>query len=781
MAKRLLFNRVKNALMKQSNLFNVTGVDTVSAKEILALAKRDPGIIPDIVSNDHMYRAAFGLNNTRASSQYNLIRAIDTGYLVSPSSALTPKGRPPWIGSGYQSQPDGLGARIYITPEWTKPSINNGIVTFKGDAYTSNTKEFLSTGRIAKPQYIPRAYHNFISWSSGGTKNGSSNLSDEYHKLLSMNYDKAYANAMYARNNTAQPYLDKFANLIQETLGPRTYHSGPNYIRGAWYHFVIGGPDAKSIPLRSKTDLNPAHDYGFLRTALDDIANGKPVSMKIFQPASRDYRAIVLSPEQKKIADLLSRGVTPSLRDFWTRYGDDHYLYPGYQVSTSFTERARELRDSLNSATRALPPGPHNDPGLYEKLKRDSFHQAVESLNQHEIAMRNLTVLRGIPKGVYAGDNLAQRTMQGDLGYLGRGYDDPVGVPFVLDAEKGLPGSFYDWLGKHRYLENKVYGRMPISREAISGVGIERDLKPGIETASAIEGVDKIKRTLDAKKIPWLEYGPGTGATEKDVQEALAPTIHMAAKGGNTKSTRAASRGGDTNIPTAPMESSGGPRIVINPSTFHNEKDAMCVAWNEALRIVMEETGFDPVSEPTDAQREFFADTAYADDELQLRRTILARICTFDTSVKDPTDEQIQEAIEFVSSVMEGGFPRNEWEQSCLKKILDILSSVPIAPNDGSPRTPVEPPQEADPGATASELGGQTQKEEERDLTAGGAILTDLKYDAQGPAMGPQKDSEVPLDSEKQDNRNLTAGGAILADPKYDVQGPAVRKEDELQ
>lgn len=223
------------------------------------------------------------------------------------------------------------------------------------------------------------------------------------------------------------------------------------------------------------------------------------------------------------------------------------------------------------------------------------------------------------------------------------------------------------------------------------------------------------------------------------------------AKGGDTSVSVHAAEGGDDvgepessavqqDLEATPAQE-GGPRIVINPSTFHNEKDAMCVAWNEALRIVMEETGFDPVSEPTDAQREFFADTAYADDELQLRRTILARICTFDTSVKDPTDEQIQEAIEFVSSVMEGGFPRNEWEQSCLKKILDILSSVPIAPNDGSPRTPVEPPQEADPGATASELGGQTQKEEERDLTAGGAILADPKYDAQGPAV--RKEDEL--------------------------------------
>lgn len=78
---------------------------------------------------------------------------------------------------------------------------------------------------------------------------------------------------------------------------------------------------------------------------------------------------------------------------------------------------------------------------------------------------------------------------------------------------------------------------------------------------------------------------------------------------------------------------SNGPRIVINPTTFSNEKDAMCVAFNEAFRILMETQGFEPQSEPTDAQRRFFADTAYADDELQLRRTILARICTFDTSI----------------------------------------------------------------------------------------------------------------------------------------------------
>lgn len=120
----------------------------------------------------------------------------------------------------------------------------------------------------------------------------------------------------------------------------------------------------------------------------------------------------------------------------------------------------------------------------------------------------------------------------------------------------------------------------------------------------------------------------------------------------------------------------GGPRIVINPSTFRNEKDALCVAFNEAFRLVMEEMGFNPVAEPTEAQRRFFSDTAYRNDELQLRRTVLARVCTFDTSVKDPTDEQLQEAVEFLTSVLEAGAPQNEWEQRSVMRLRDVIAQV---------------------------------------------------------------------------------------------------------
>ena len=151
----------------------------------------------------------------------------------------------------------------------------------------------------------------------------------------------------------------------------------------------------------------------------------------------------------------------------------------------------------------------------------------------------------------------------------------------------------------------------------------------------------------------------------------------MDAKGGEASpSDDISTPGPGEEVPSVSPPAGEGPRIVINPSTFRNDKDALCVAFNEAFRLVMEEMGFNPVAEPTEAQRKFFSDTAYADDELQMRRTILARICTFDTSVKDPTDEQLQEAVEFLGSVLEAGAPQNDWEQQAVMRLRDVLAQV---------------------------------------------------------------------------------------------------------
>lgn len=158
-----------------------------------------------------------------------------------------------------------------------------------------------------------------------------------------------------------------------------------------------------------------------------------------------------------------------------------------------------------------------------------------------------------------------------------------------------------------------------------------------------------------------------------------------------------------------------GPRVIINPAVMHDDRDALCVAFNESFRIIQEVNGFDPVAEPTEKQRAFFRDTAYNDDERMLRRTILSRICTFDTSVSDPTDEQLQEAVEFLDTVMEIGAPQNEWEQRSVQRIRDA-----IARTVGQPRAPEETPEPPAEGpGNAAAGGGETEEEALARLTAG--------------------------------------------------------------
>lgn len=55
--------------------------------------------------------------------------------------------------------------------------------------------------------------------------------------------------------------------------------------------------------------------------------------------------------------------------------------------------------------------------------------------------------------------------------------------------------------------------------------------------------------------------------------------------------------------------------IVINPSVFEDKRDALAVAWDEALRLFMEDTKFEPEFEITPEQEKFFRGTAYAEGE----------------------------------------------------------------------------------------------------------------------------------------------------------------------
>ena len=174
--------------------------------------------------------------------------------------------------------------------------------------------------------------------------------------------------------------------------------------------------------------------------------------------------------------------------------------------------------------------------------------------------------------------------------------------------------------------------------------------------------------------------------------------------------TLRAAQGAQESTPPAdaevPAELSGSPRIVINPTTFHNKKDALCVAFNEGFRVIMEAMGFEPQSEPTDAQRKFFSDTAYADDEVQLRRTILARIATFDTSVKDPTDDQLAETGAFLDAILESpDWCKNDWERNAVSRLSQaVKAAVGAEPVEPRPE-PVEP-REPEPLQSRAALGG---------------------------------------------------------------------------
>ena len=198
-----------------------------------------------------------------------------------------------------------------------------------------------------------------------------------------------------------------------------------------------------------------------------------------------------------------------------------------------------------------------------------------------------------------------------------------------------------------------------------------------------------------------------------------------------------------------------GPRVIINPQVMKDDRDALCVAFNESFRIIQEVNGFDPVAEPTEKQREFFADTAYRDDERMLRRTILSRICTFDTSVTDPTDEQLQEAVEFLDTVLEIGAPQNQWEQQAVTRIRTVISKalesgerVPAsqapAPGDspevaaggaGSSAGGVPEDEEKDSGAEFRE-NAQAQMDEAAKLAQEGPTAEEQKVRAMADAAG---------------------------------------------
>lgn len=151
--------------------------------------------------------------------------------------------------------------------------------------------------------------------------------------------------------------------------------------------------------------------------------------------------------------------------------------------------------------------------------------------------------------------------------------------------------------------------------------------------------------------------------------------------------------------------------IKISPAVFNDKRDALAVAFNEGLRLTMEDMKFTPAAEPTDEQREFFSNTAYAEDDVALKRTILARIATHDTSVS-PTPEQEAETVEFLGRVAEMIGPKH----ADYAAVTAMAESV----KKGGARGEVEPGVEAE---DSEEVEEPEVPEEAQAAVAGGNVI----------------------------------------------------------
>jgi GH24 family phage-related lysozyme (muramidase) len=131
--------------------------------------------------------------------------------------------------------------------------------------------------------------------------------------------------------------------------------------------------------------------------------------------------------------------------------------------------------------------------------------------------------------------------------------------------------------------------------------------------------------------------------------------------------------------------------IKVNPSVFEDKRDALAVAYNEAIRLMQEDMKFTPIFEVTPEQKAFFKNTAYATDSQALKRTIISRIATHDTSVS-PTPEQESETVRLLALVMELIGPKHP-DFPTVQKMAESVKAggargeVRAAP---APETPVE-------------------------------------------------------------------------------------------
>jgi len=465
---------------------------------------------------------------------------------------------------------------------------------------------------------------------------------------------------------------------------------------------------------------------------------------------------------------------------------------PGAVESSPILQRIREAFPETHAGARVVDWDPRlmkdtvdarYKTGVFQRL--NDFPDVYPSLGGHQFVG---TRINGIPVDLFLRD---------------------ARISHVSGTPYAPPETAFRW--KELYArENALRGLPPRAKDVQDAKMFKRfsrdnpivDPVTGRAQFSPPNFGDTILTEEQLPAIHNVETWPGSGEAVPMLMntkgEMLYPfdarIFRQDAKGGDT---RAASEGGDGGSPEDTISpepgegassflpsAGGGPRIVINPTTFKNKKDALCVAFNEGFRLWMEANDFQPRSEPTDAQRKFFSDTAYADDELQLRRTILARIATFDTSVKDPTDDQLAETAEFLGAVLESDWCKNDWERDCVSRLAQAAQAAVGAEPVEARQEPLEA-REAEPLQARAAMGGGETDDEEEDK-AGQATPAqetesgmDLGYAMErmgGVTQQQQEEQEPEPEPEQQD---VNGDGTVIGhSADYEAQLDSENQED---
>lgn len=158
--------------------------------------------------------------------------------------------------------------------------------------------------------------------------------------------------------------------------------------------------------------------------------------------------------------------------------------------------------------------------------------------------------------------------------------------------------------------------------------------------------------------------------------------------------------------------------IKINPSVFKDERDALAVAWNEGLRLWMEDHDYEVQSEPTDEQRAKLSDTAYANDEDAMRKTVMARVITRDTSAPNPSAEQKAEAYALLQMIGDT-LPEGSGDLEALELLAEDFEADYQQLSGEVPEQPGEVPEEAvipeGPEDLSAEVPGATETDQVSD------------------------------------------------------------------